>query len=210
VANVGAERPGLGSLLLSGTNPARRLGRVYSCYIWTLLIVLVVCAMFVVVIWAAIAGRGRSLITSERPPELRDQPPILSSRTLVRQYRMYQWVEWNSRYGGGPQLTIRPKVVEVSAPQGFVREPRTIRLRSDGCSIWLDRVGLWGLPFRRRECIRLVAKAAEGSVDLAPSPHWVGGVVALDTVDLAITPDCGIDVALKALVQSGCHPRADH
>ena len=123
---------------------------------------------------------------------------------------MYQWVEWNARYGGGPQLTVWATVVEVSAPQGMVREPRTIRLWSHGCSMWLDRVGLWGMPFRRRECIRLVAKAAEGSVDLAPSSRWVGGVVALDTIDLALTPDCGLDVAWDALVQSGCQPtRAD-
>jgi hypothetical protein len=169
--------------------------------------VLVVCVLVVVVVWAGIAGSHRSLIASERLPELRDQPPILSSHALVRQYRMYQWVDWNSRYGGGPQLTIWPKVVEVSAPQGTVREPRTIRLRSEECSIWLERVGLWGMPFRRRECIRLVAKV--GSVDPAPSPHWVGGVVALETVDLALTPDCGIDVAWNALVQSGCHPRTE-
>lgn len=97
----------------------------------------------------------------------------------------------------------------MSAPQGTVHEPRTIRLRSDACSMWLDRVGLWGLPFHRRECIRLVAKAAEGSVDLAPSPHWAGGVVALDTIDLAPLPDCGIEVAWNALDQSGCHPGAD-
>jgi hypothetical protein len=174
--------------------------------------ILFVCVSFVgLSIWIVRVGRNRAGAFSPLPAAIRDQPPILSSHTRVRQYEMYHWVDWASRYGGGRQLTIWPNLVEVSAPQGTVLEPRTIRLRSEpeGCTIRLDRVGLWGMPVHRRECIRIVATSADGTVQVVLPSHAVGGVVALDVVDLALTPDCGIDTAWNALVRSGCHPTAD-
>jgi hypothetical protein len=116
------------------------------------------------------------------------QPVTYGVRAFVRERRVGAWVDWSNRLGGGPQLLVRTRGIEVSAPQGMVLESRAVFLTAEKASMTVDRVGWAGTPLGKRDCIRLKG-------------HDEGC-----GVDLAISPETGIDPAWQALVDAGVHP----
>jgi hypothetical protein len=132
------------------------------------------------------AGRNRR---QARPAWIDSESPIFSSRTFVRQWSFPQWISWNYRYGGGPELIVWLKGIEVSAPQGTMAYSRAFFFIPDECAMCHDRVGLWGTRIDQRECIRLVGPSEYGDVTLA------------------LTPDAGIEPAWQALIRAGVRPK---
>ena len=119
------------------------------------------------------------------------EPKSLSTRAFVRVRRARNsWVNWNHRLDGGPTMTIRPGRVELSAPQGTMLESRNIALSADSSTIRRDSVGWAGTPFGRRQCIRITGSDDRG------------------TVDVAVTPEVGLEVAWQALTDAGFEGRS--
>ena len=116
---------------------------------------------------------------------------LYSGRTFVRARRSRNsWVSWNNRLGGGPLLVVRPGSFEISAPQGTMLESRDLVVQSDGAKMWLDRIGWAGTPFDRKECIHVAGRDQRG--------HGI---------DLALSPQDGMDGARQALLTCGVTPR---
>lgn len=81
-----------------------------------------------------------------------------------------------------------PDGVEASAPQGAVVNSRAFFFNPHECVMRQDRVGLWGTPIDRRDCIRLVGPGEYGDVTLA------------------LTPAADIEAAWLAPLQAGVQP----
>ena len=118
-----------------------------------------------------------------------DHTVIYSCRTFVRVRRpLNSWVSWNNRLGGGPALVVRATSFEISAPQGMKLESRDLVIQSSGATMWFDKVGWAGTPFDRKECIHVAGRDQKGRVDLALSPQG------------------GLQEAWQALLDSGVSP----
>ena len=117
-----------------------------------------------------------------------DDSVIYSSRTFVRSHRWWDasWVDWNYRYRGGPVLTVRHDSFEVSATQGMMMESRHFIVSSSTATMWFDIVGWAGTPFGRRRSIHIVWRNKRGR-----------------KIELALSPDDGLQEAWEALLQSG-------
>jgi hypothetical protein len=137
------------------------------------------------IILAVMVYRGGRVRRQVHPSWIQSESPIFSSRTFVRQYVFPQWISWNYRYGGGPELTVWLNGIEVSAPQGSVANSQAFFFNPHECAMRHDRVGLWGTPIDRRQCIYLVGPSEYGDVTLA------------------LTPDAGIEPAWQALLRAG-------
>jgi hypothetical protein len=125
---------------------------------------------------------------AELRQQVQSRPITFSTRAFVRVRKpLNTWVSWHPRLGGGPQLILRDQALEVSAPQGMMLESRDIFLATDYVTMWRDRVGWAGTPLDRRECIRL------------RSDH--------EAVEVAVSPDSGIEGTWNALLQVGVRPR---
>ena len=158
----------------------------FSCIVGLLIFSIIGVAFIILVVMMYRAGQNRRQV---RPSWIESESPIFSSRTFVRQYSYPQWISWNYRYGGGPELIVWLNGVEVSAPQGTMASSRAFFFDPHECLMTHDRVGLWGMPIDRRECIRLVGPSEYGEVTLA------------------LTPDAGIEPAWQALLRAGVRPR---
>jgi hypothetical protein len=100
------------------------------------------------------------------------EPELLSTTAFVRVRRPGNtWVNWNRRLGGGPLLTIRPGVIELSAPQGTLLESRGITVSSEASTVRRATIGWAGAPFGRRECIRISGSDERGEIEVAVSPE---------------------------------------
>lgn len=114
------------------------------------------------------------------------QPTTFSTRAFVRTRRgASTWVNWNHRLGGGPELKVHPGLVEVMAPQGGMLASRHLRLQAERTTMRRDRVGWGGTPLGRKDCIRML--------------HGRG----LSAIEVAITPEGGIDETWRALLAAG-------
>jgi hypothetical protein len=81
---------------------------------------------------------------------------IFTARAFVRHRRRgATWVNWNSNLGGGPVVRVRRGSVEIDAPQGMLLETRHVVMMSSATSMERRSIGLWGLPFGKRESIVL-------------------------------------------------------
>jgi hypothetical protein len=119
-----------------------------------------------------------------------DQPVTYSTKVFVRSRKSRNtWVSWNHRLGGGPELIVRGQAIQVLAPQGMVLESRNISFSALNTTMWRDQVGWAGTPFDRKECIRLRKNGAE----------W--------EIELALTPESGIEATWQALTEAGVHPK---
>jgi hypothetical protein len=82
-------------------------------------------------------------------------------------------------------MTVRPGSVELSAPHGMMLESRHIRLSSKTSTMRRDAIGWAGTPLDRRQCIR------------------ISGSDTRRRIDLAVTPETGLDAAWQALTEAG-------
>lgn len=99
---------------------------------------------------------------------LRTQTETYSVRAYVQSKRRWNsWVEWNSRLGSGPQLIVRKASAEIVAPQGWVGAPRCYVFPGAEATMRRDRVGLLGLPIRKRDCLRI---KLDSGIEFAVSP----------------------------------------
>jgi hypothetical protein len=144
------------------------------------------------VIAGAIVSLTRTQVRKTRNKSVKawvqSQPVTYSTRAFVRERRFGAWTNWSHTYKGGPQLIVRTRGIEVSAAQGMVLESRAIFVTAEKASMSIDRVGFGGTGIGRRECIRLLGQ-----------DDGCG-------VDLAISPETGIESAWEALVQAGVRP----
>ena len=123
--------------------------------------------------------------------EWSSNPEIFSTRTFVRSRRPWNsWVSWNSRLGGGPTLVVKQHSFEVSAPQGWIGDSRELIMKSPSAIMSFDRVGWAGTPFDRKNCIHVAAEDQTGR-----------------RIELALTPEAGLQDAWDALVKSGVQMR---
>jgi hypothetical protein len=147
-------------------------------------------ALLVIVVVGTIVTLTRIEIRKNRNKPVKvwvqGQPVTYAVRALVRERRLGAWVDWSYRLGGGPQLLVRTRGIEISASQGMVLESRAVFLTAEKASMTVDLVGWAGTPLGKRECIRLRGHEGCG-------------------VDLAISPDMGIDQAWQALIDAGVH-----
>jgi hypothetical protein len=79
---------------------------------------------------------------------------------------------------------------EVSAPQGWIGDSRDLVVESSSATMWLDRIGWAGTPFDRKNSIHIAAEDQTGR-----------------RVELALTPDAGLQVLWDALVTAGIQAR---
>jgi hypothetical protein len=108
--------------------------------------------------WHRAADRGRGAGPRLAQATLASEV-IFTDRVFVRHRRRGgTWVNWNPSLGGGPVVRVRRRSVEIHAPQGMLLETRHIVMLSESTSMRHDRIGLWGLPVRRRDCILLVGR----------------------------------------------------
>ena|SRR2546421_2110884 len=115
------------------------------------------------------------------------------SRAFVRSKRRFNsWVDWNSRLGGGPLLSVRDGSFELSAPRGTRFESRDLVIPSDSATMWLDKVGWAGTRLNRKECIHVTGRDQRGRV-----------------VEFAISPKGGHREAWQALLDSGVRPPSE-
>lgn len=129
--------------------------------------------------------QGRSETRSLRE-WVRGQPVTYTTKVFVRSRRSKNtWVSWNHFYGGGPRLVVRTRGIEVSAPHGMMLERRSFLFSAETATMWRDRVGWAGTRLGRKDCIRLQFG---------------------DAVELALTPDSGVEEAWEALIQAGVRP----
>ncbi|SRR5579884_426949 len=122
-----------------------------SAALWILLCVLWLAAPFVLI------KRSR---LGRIHPEL--QPTIYEDGVLVRAHRVWRgdadWIEWASRFGGGPKLIVSDDKFEVVAPQGMMLSSRDLVIESSTATMWRDRMGLWGfMPVGVTDCIHVEA-----------------------------------------------------
>jgi hypothetical protein len=96
---------------------------------------------------------------------------VYSTRAFVRQQYFMRWVSWNSRYGGGPIISVFDGGIKVSAPQGTMLESRTLFFDATESNMWMGNVGWSGTPLFRRDCIRLRSGFRGSAVDVALRPE---------------------------------------
>ena len=125
---------------------------------------------------------------------VQSQPVMYTTKTFVRSRserlgnnwaNRYTWVSWNNRHSDVPRLVVRTRGIEVSAPQGMLLERRSFFFSAEAATMWRDRIGWAGTPLGRRDCIRLRFD---------------------DPIELALTPDSGVEEAWQALVNAGVRP----
>jgi len=116
---------------------------------------------------------------------VRGQPMTYSTRAFVRQHFPLRWTNWSYKYGGGPMVSVRTRGIEVTAAQGMILESRTVFFDAAKTRMWIDHVGWGGTALNRRRCIRLCS----GN----------GG----NGVDLAVSPDAGIEPTWQAFLEAG-------
>lgn len=145
------------------------------------LIILVV----VVAAWQLIRIRGRERSNHDLAEWVQSQPEGLSCRTFVREHFPLRWTSWSSRYAGGPVLSIRGTGIQVLAGQGMILDSRNLYFDAAHTKMWKDIVGWGGTPIARKPCIRLLS--GEGRL----------------RIDVALTPEVGIDAAWRALQEAG-------
>ena len=83
-------------------------------------------------------------------------------------------------------LLVKTYSFEVRAPQGMRLETRDFIIESSDAAMWLDRIGWAGTPLDRRDCIHVVSSDETGS-----------------RIEMALTPESGLEPAWEALIQSG-------
>jgi hypothetical protein len=112
---------------------------------------------------------------------------LLSTRAFVRSRRPRNtWVNWNHRLGGGPQVHVRERSVQVVAPQGSLLETRNVKITAEGATAAVDKIGWAGSPLGKRECIHLAGIDERGR-------RW----------EFAISPSDGLDATMRALSAAG-------
>ena len=85
-------------------------------------------------------------------------------------------------------ISVHESGIEVSMPQGMILESRTIFFSGPESKMWMDKVGWGGTFLLRKECIRLCS--GEGR----------------NALDLALTPDAGIQATWQALLAARVDP----
>jgi len=116
-----------------------------------------------------------------------ERPAVFAGRIFVRSRRpRNSWVSWNYNYRRGPQLVVRATSFEVSAPQGMLLESRRFVIQSHDAVMRRDWIGWAGTPVNRKRCIHVAARDQKGR-----------------RIELALTPDDGLENAWKALLDSG-------
>lgn len=85
---------------------------------------------------------------------------------------------------------VRAGSFEVAAPQGLRLESRDLVISSEGATMWLDKVGWAGTPLDRKDCIHVSGRDQRGR-----------------RVEVALSPQDGLQVAWQALVDSGVSPK---
>jgi hypothetical protein len=135
-------------------------------------------------LFSAIIGMGAVRVYGEWEP---DQTLILSTHALVRTRKVAAtWVNWSHTLGGGPQVNVWSRGLEVIAPQGMMLEPRHVLVASRGATMHIDEIGWAGMPVRKRRCISVLARDRRGF------PYRI-----------AITPQGDIDATWRALIAAG-------
>jgi hypothetical protein len=123
-----------------------------------------------------------------------EKPALFAGRTFVRSRRpRNSWVSWNYNPRRGPELIVRDGSFEVSAPQGMLLESRHFVIQSHDAVMWHDWIGWAGIPVNRKGCIHVAGRDQKGR-----------------RIELALTPEDGLDNAWRALLDSGVNPSASH
>jgi hypothetical protein len=116
-----------------------------------------------------------------------DGAVLHSTSAFVRSRRPHNtWVNWNHRLGGGPQVHVRERAVQVVAPQGMLLETRNVSITTGSATATVQRIGWAGTALGKRECIRLAGVDQRGR-------RW----------EFAISPSDGLDPTLRALAAAG-------
>lgn len=114
----------------------------------------------------AVTNKGRSHRRREVDRRLRQALAgdlIFTDHVFVRHRRRgATWRNWNAQLNGGPVVRVRVGSVELKAPQGMMLETRHIVMCSRAVTMTRDRIGLWGLPLARRDCIILAGHDVSG------------------------------------------------
>lgn len=133
----------------------------------------------------------RKVSEVEREPGVRTFRVFVRARQQVLPGILNNWVDWNSKLGGGPTLIVRVDSFEVAAPQGMMLDSRDPVIESNCAAMWFDDVGWAGTPFGRRRSIHIAGRDHEGG-----------------RVELALSPRDGLHEAWAALLNSGVTPSA--
>lgn len=127
----------------------------------------------IVVVTLLVSGLLYQFVRQRRNRDLnawvQDQAVLFECPVLVRQclHPGANWVDWNSKLGGGPRLLIRRGAIEVKAPQGMMLQTRDVCLVAATTSMWHDEIGWAGTALGQRECIHLLGKDETSEVELA-------------------------------------------
>ncbi len=138
-----------------------------------------------VTVWQLAGVTGRETSNHALAEWVLGQPESFTTRTFVREHFPWRWTSWSDRYSGGPVLSVRGSGIQVLAGQGMVLESRRLYFDAAHSTMWRDSVGWGGTPIARKDCIRLLS----------------GG--GRRRIDLALTPEAGIEVSWLALRQAG-------
>jgi hypothetical protein len=82
-------------------------------------------------------------------------------------------------------MTVRTGSVEIVVPQAMLPESTSIVFSSETSTVGRDVVGWAGTLFGRRSCIRISGSDRRGRIDVA------------------VTPETGLDEAWRALIEAG-------
>jgi len=116
----------------------------------------------------------------------KEQPILYTGRAFVRSRRRGStWVSLNNNRNRGAVLIVRRESVEVVASQGMLLESRDILISAPNATMSLDKIGWAGSPIDKKECIRIV------------------GHTGRRRMELAVTPDTGLQEAWQALLDAG-------
>ena len=126
------------------------------------------------------------------PADAGDDEVVYTTRAFVRIKRRFtSWQNWNNRLGGGPTVQVTISAVRVWAPQGMMLDSRDVQIDTHHATMSVDRLGWAGTPLGRRECIRLCGGTRRGPIEIA------------------ITPDLGIEQTWRAFERAGVRPASD-